>query len=68
MAKWGMLLDLPFNEKNKEFLEDMKKAVPSDERKWEKDKKMWWISDAYLDEVDQLLFHYFETEGFGRDD
>ena len=46
----------------------MKEAVPPEERKWDRDKNMWWISDAYLDEVDQLLFHYFETEGFGRDD
>ncbi len=67
-AKWGMFLELPYHESNKDFLVDMKSAVPEDERRWDKDKKQWWISDAYLDEVDQLLFHYFEVEGFGRDD
>lgn len=66
-AKWGMLLNLPFHEKNREFLVDMKKIVPEDERRWDREKKNWWISDAYLDEVDQLLFHYFETQGHGRD-
>lgn len=68
LSKYGMFLDLPYHEKNKEFLADMKRDVPAEERKWNNDKKMWWISDAYLDEVDQLLFHYFEAEGFGRDD
>ena len=66
-SKWGMLLNLPFHEKNREFLVDMKKIVPEDERRWDREKKKWWISDAYLDEVDQLLFHYFETQGHGRD-
>ena len=66
-AKWGMLLNLPFHEKNREFLVDMKKIVPEDERRWDREKKKWWISDSYLDEVDQLLFHYFETQGHGRD-
>lgn len=62
-----MLLNLPFHEKNREFLVDMKKIVPEDERRWDREKKKWWISDSYLDEVDQLLFHYFETQGHGRD-
>ena len=65
LAKYGMLLDCPYNS---EFIEDMKREVPSDERKWDNDKKMWWISDAYLDEVDALLFNYFEDTGFGRGD
>lgn len=67
-SKWGMFLGLPYSERNKDFLTDMKGAVPQEERKWDNDKKQWWISDAYLDEVDQLLFHYFEVEGYGRDD
>jgi len=60
-AKYGMLLECPFNEN---FLHDLKMEVPQDEREWDPDKKMWWISDAYLDEVDAILFRYFEDEGY----
>lgn len=66
-AKWGMYLELPFNEKNKDFLEDMKSVVPSEERNWNNARKQWWVSDAYLDEVDSLLLEYFDNEGYGRE-
>ena len=64
MAKNGMYLDCPYN---KEFIEEMKGVVPLEERKWEPGRKQWWISDAYIDEVDNLLFSHFETNGSGRD-
>ena len=64
-AKYGKLLDCPYKE---DFVKDMKKAVPGDERRWDPDREMWWISDGYLDEVEILLFHYFEDAGIGRDD
>jgi len=64
MAKHGMYLDCPYNA---EFIEEMKLVVPGNERLWNKDKKMWWISDIYLDEVDNLLFSHFEMVGSGRE-
>lgn len=41
----------------------MKAVVPPDERRWDDDKKAWWISDAYTDDVDILLFQYFDKSG-----
>lgn len=63
-AEHGMYLDCPYNE---DFISEMKDVVPREERKWDKDKRMWWISDLYIDEVDNLLFSHFETAGYGRD-
>ena len=63
-AEYGMYLECPYN---RDFLDEMKRAVPSDERKWDNKRKQWWISDAYLDEVDNLLFTYFEKTGYGRE-
>jgi hypothetical protein len=67
-AKYGMKLELPYHEKNKEFLEEMKRIVPREEREWDGLKKQWWVSDAYLDEVDNLIFYHFEVNAIGRDD
>lgn len=60
-----MYLECPYNE---DFIEDLKKGIPTDERKWNSVRKQWWISDAYLDEVDVLLFRHFEKSGYGRND
>lgn len=68
MAKNGMWLHLPWHENNRDFLDDMKDQVPRSDRKWDNDKKEWWISDAYLDEVDNLIFNHFEETAFGRDE
>jgi len=65
MAEQGMYLDCPYNA---DFLDEMKQVVPREERRWDNNKKMWWISDLYLDEVDNLLFSHFEQTGYGRDD
>lgn len=64
MAEQGMYLDCPYNA---DFLDEMKQVVPREERRWDNKKKMWWISDLYLDEVDNLLFSHFEQTGYGRE-
>ena len=64
-GEYGMHLESPYNP---DFIEALKRDVPADERKWDSVRKQWWISDAYLDEVDALLFDYFEESGYGRDD
>lgn len=56
-AKYGMYLYAPFN---RDFTDAMKEMVPIDERKWHGDKKAWWISDAWTDDVDILLREHFE--------
>jgi len=63
-AKEGMYLDCPYNQ---DFLDEMKEVVPREERRWDNQRKQWWISDAYLDEVDNLLFSHFEKTGYGRE-
>jgi len=63
--KYGMYLSSPYNAG---FIAEMKEVVPADDRKWIDLRKQWWISDAWLDEVDDLLFKYFEAEGYGRED
>lgn len=63
-AEYGMYLESPYNT---DFIEALKAAMPQDERRWDSVRKQWWISDAYLDEVDGLLFEYFGKYGRGRD-
>lgn len=60
----GMYLDCPFL---KEFQDEFKVEVPHDERKWDPKREQWWVSDLYLDEVDNLLVEHFERSGSGRD-
>jgi hypothetical protein len=63
-AKYGMYLECPYDA---DFIEELKSTVPPDERKWDSVRKQWWISDAWLDEVDALLREHFEVSGYGRD-
>ena len=65
-AENGMELECPYN---KDFQEDLKKAVPFADRKFIKRNGEWriWVSDAYLDEVDILIFHHFERSSTGRE-
>jgi hypothetical protein len=56
-GKHGMYLYAPFN---RDFTDAMKEMVPRDEREWDKVKKAWWISDAWIDDVDILLRDHFE--------
>ena len=63
-AENGMRLECPGEPA---FVADMKAIVPQEERKWIAKRMQWWISDLYLDEVDQVLFQHFEKVGGGRD-
>lgn len=56
-AKYGMELYAPYNE---DFTKEMKVAVPESDRKWLHEKKAWWISEAWVDEVDALLREHYE--------
>lgn len=64
-AEYGMHLECPFKDG---FVDEMKLIVPHGERRWDGGRKMWWISDLYLDEVDNLIFHHFERTATGRED
>jgi len=63
-GKHGMYLECPYN---KDLIEEMQSVVPSSERRWDMERKQWWVSDTYLDEVDNLLFIHFECVASGRD-
>jgi hypothetical protein len=64
-ANKGMYLECPYRS---DFTEEMKLAVPNKERRWDKERMQWWISDLYIDEVDNLLNSHFERYGSGRRD
>ena len=53
-AAYGKLLHHPYH---KEFLEKLKGEVPEDEHEWRGNSR--WISDAYLREVEILIFKHF---------
>ena len=53
-SKYGKLLHHPYHE---EFLEKLKGEVPDEEHEWRGNAR--WISDAYLREVEILIFKYF---------
>jgi len=55
-AKYGMLLYAPYN---KEFTDEMKELVPTSDREWRGAERAWWISEAWVDEVDALLREHF---------
>jgi len=54
--KYGMLLYAPYNE---DFMDEMKKLVPITDREWKHAKQAWWVSEAWIDEVDALLREHF---------
>jgi len=56
-ADYGMELYAPYNP---DFTEEMKTLVPEDDREWRHEKKAWWISEAWIDEVDSLLRDHYE--------
>jgi len=58
MDEWGEFLHLP--DYNEDFNREMKDMVPDTERRWDKRERAWWISDAWLDEVDSLLRRYYD--------
>lgn len=59
-----MHLESPYR---KEFVDELRDTVPRGERRWNDRLMMWWVSDLYIDEVDNLLFTHFERRGSGRD-
>jgi len=57
--EWGEHLHTP--DYNPDFNTAMKDLVPDTERRWDRRLRAWWISHAWLDEVDALLrLHYEE--------
>ena len=56
-AEWGKLLYSPFD---RDFQQAMKDLVPDDEREWKGPKGCWWISDAFVDDVDMLAMNHFD--------
>lgn len=56
--EWGEYLHLP--DYNEEFNKRMKDIVPDTERRWDRKERAWWISHAWLDEVDVLLREFYE--------
>ena len=62
-AENGTYLEAPYK---KDFVDEFKIFIPSRERVWNKVRKQWWVSDQYLDEVDNLLIEHFERKGSGR--
>lgn len=65
MDEWGEFLHMP--DFNPEFNEGLKDLVPYSERRWDKQERAWWISDAWLDEVDVLLRSHYENYLMVRD-
>lgn len=59
-----MHLEIPYK---KEFYDQIKYIVPYEERSWNRSRDQYWISDLYLDEVDNLIFDHFGQYGEGRD-
>jgi len=54
-APYGKYLRCPWNE---DFQKALKEEIPEAERIW-KGTDGWWISDAYLKEVENLIFDHY---------
>lgn len=37
------------------LVEEIKGRIPHTERTWDEDKKRWWVSDDYVDEMVKLV-------------
>lgn len=65
-GKHGMYLEYPYvKEINDEFRDELKRVVPGGDRYWNSEKRMWWISDTHLDEVDNVLFSFLSGSARG---
>jgi len=40
-------------------VEDIKKAIPHTERRWDEDKKLWWVSEAYDAKLCELFPNFY---------
>ena len=63
--EWGEFLHTP--KYNEDFNKALKNLVPETERRWDKRERAWWISHAWLDEVDALLREHYEEYSMVRD-
>ena len=63
--EWGEFLHTPGY--NEEFNKAMKDIVPDTERRWNKQKRAWWISHGWLDEVEVLLREHYPEYVTNRD-
>jgi len=61
----GMFLELPFSEKNADFLKEMRSTVPAGSRKWEPTRKEWWVERGFVLQVDRLINRHFGHGGAG---
>lgn len=43
-----------------EFVEALKELVPPRNRRWDGERKAWWIDEEYLDEARELALEHFE--------
>ena len=54
-----LTITAPYNPK---FVEELKQAIPPEDRVWIKDSKVWVVNAIYAFEVEDLLQEYFEVE------
>lgn len=60
--RFGKVLHCDYNEG---FIEGLKKVVPDGERKFDSKRRVWWVSDGWIYEVDRLIMeHYKGYKGF----
>ena len=55
--KYGKVLRTPYN---KGFAFRLRRDIPDSERIWTHASREWWISDAYIQEVRNLIFEFFQ--------
>lgn len=55
----GLVVDTPYS---RDFVEDLKDAVPPADRAWWPDQKLWWVSEDHeADVVALVVWIYGET-------
>lgn len=54
----GFYLHLSFF--HEDCVDRIKEEVPSEERRWESSEKRWWISEDYIDEVEEIVSDFFD--------
>lgn len=60
--RFGKFLHCDYNES---FVQAVKRVVPDKEREFDRKRRVWWISDGWIYEVDNLIMeHYKGYKGF----
>lgn len=54
-----LTITTPYNPK---FVDDLKQTIPSEDRVWVKDSKVWVVNAEYSYEIEEILQEYFEVE------